>query len=493
MNLRTSSIWLVQSAWLLCGCSSGDSSALKPDPGPVVTRGTVSVAIATTGAELDSDGYALLIDGVNVGAVSGTSNNSVPNLRTGKHSVGMTGLSCNCTVSGLNPVVVTVSDGLTTPTSFAVTCPDHNLDPEVTSLQLAGDGFAMTAADGHVLVARTEHPTTPAGDVLAVSALTFDANAAFRTIRFTDPDTAMLDELHVAMLDASDAIVAVTRQPVTGTQTQVRLFRFNNVFDPTPGLTVWREMTPLALGYNLRSAQANGLSLPVVVWDDETQPGAHRSMVGVVDNNGVATTLSTLADQPAHVGISMGSADSGYLAGVTTPASIELHPLDLNGVAAQAFQVLADSAGENPIHESTSVAWCNDRYVVAWWRAAPDPDSTGLLRAELRAVTVNRNGEPLQSPVTLGIPVDLSGGAQLHGVGVGCLENAGFAIAHADEDTGLHLLLTDANLAVQTERSIATADELADDTSPTVVANNTTVLVAWTEAPGNTRISRSCQ
>jgi hypothetical protein len=493
VNLRTTSVWLAQAAWLLCGCSSGDSSAFKPDPGPVVTRGTVSVSVTSTGAELDSDGYALLIDGVNVGTISGTSNSSVPNLRTGEHSVGMTGLSCNCTVVGLNPQVITVSNGVTTPTSFAVSCPDHTLDPEVTALQVAGDGFAMTAADGHVLVARTEHPASPAGDVLAVSALTFDATAPFRTIRFTDPNTAMLDELHVAMLDASDAIVAVTRQPTSGTQTQVRLFRCNNVVDTAPGNTVWREMTPLALGYSLRSAQANGLSLPVVVWDDETQPGSHLSMVGVVDNNGVATTLSTLADQPAHVGITIGSADSGYLAGVTTPGSIELHPLDLNGVAAQDFQVLADSAAENPTHEATSVAWCIDRYAVTWWRAAPDPGSTGVPRAELRAVTVNRNGEPLQAPVTLGAAVDLSGGADLHGVGIGCLENAGFAIAHADEDTGLHLLLTDANLTVQVERSIATADELAGGTAPKVVANNTTVLVAWTEAPGDTRVSRSCQ
>jgi len=485
-------VWLVQSAWLLCGCS-GNGDALSnsgPQPAP---RGEISVSIATTGSELDSNGYVLLIDGVNVGSVATSGTNPVPNLLKGEHTVGMTGLACNCTAVGANPKKVTVSENKSTPVSLAVSCPDRNLDPEVAPLLVEGDGFAMAAAEGHVLVARTEHPASPGGDILAVSALTFDASAPFRTIRYADADTAMLDELRVAMLDESDAIVAVTRQPTAGVQTQVRLFRFNNVFDSTPGIVVFREMTPLAIGYSLRAAQGNGTSLPVVVYDDETQPNSHLSMVSVVDSNGVAATLSTLADQPSHVGISMGSADTGYLAGVTTAQSIELHPLDISGVAAADFQVIADSAGERPVHEATSVAWCNDRFAVAWWRTAPDPNSTGLLHAELRAMTVNRDGEPMQAPVTLGTPVDLSSGASLHGVGVGCLENAGFAIAHADEDTGLHLLLTDANLAVQTQRTIATADELADGTSPTVVANRATVLVAWMEAPGQTRISRSCQ
>lgn len=492
MKLRTSSVWLIAAAWLLCGCTT-ESEELDnsvPEPAP---RGALGVSITTTGSELDSDGYVLLIDGVSAGSVANTSTNSIPDLITRPHTVGMTGLACNCTVVGVNPKIVTVTANQTTPVSLSVSCPDRDLDPEVATLAVGGDGFAVTAFGGHVLVARTEHPATPAGDVLAVSALTLDASAPFRTIRFTDADTAMLDELHVAMLDNSDAIVAVTRQPATGTQTQVRLFRFNNVFDSTPGLVVFREMTPLALGYSLRAAQANGTSLPVVVYDDETLPDSHLSMVGVVDNNGVATTLSTLADEPAHVGISMGSADTGYLAGVTTPQSIELHPLDVGGVAAEEFQVIADAAAENPIHEATSVAWCNDRYAVTWWRTAPDPGSSGPLRAELRAMIVNRSGEPMQAPVTLGQPVDLSGGASLHGAGIGCLDDAGFAIAHADENTGLHLLLTDANLAVQTERSIATADDLADGTSPTVMASGSTVLVAWMEEPGDTRISRSCQ
>jgi hypothetical protein len=487
-------VWLAQAAWLLCGCSGngggGESTTPVPSAPP---RGEIHASVTSTGAELDSDGYALLVDGNNVGAVAGSSNTAVTNVPPGQHSVGMTGLSCNCTVIGTNPQMVTVADKLAAPVTFNVSCPDHDLDPEVSTLQVAGDGFAITSAAGHVVIARTEHSTASAGDTLAVSALTFDASAPFRTIRFGDAATSMLDEVHLAMLDDSDAVVAVTRRPDSGTQTQVRLFRFNNIFESTPGSTVYREMTPLALGYSLRAAQANGASLPVVVWDDETQPDSHLSMVSVVDHNGIASTVSTLADQPAHVGISVGSADTGYLAGVTTAQSIELHPLDISGVADDVFQVLADTDGENPIHESTAVAWCNDRYAVTWWRAAPDPNSTGLLHAELRAVTVNRNGESLRAPVTLGAPVDLSGGASLHGAGIGCLDNAGFAIAHADEGTGLHLFLTDANLAVQTERSIVTVDELAAGTSPSVLANDTTVVVTWMEESGTTRIARSCQ
>ena len=490
MNLRATWIW--PAAFLLGGCSIGGDDSSQQEPSIPPPHGTVSVSVTTTGAEPDASGYTVLIDGVGVSSVGTTESVSVP-LRTGGHSVGMTGLSCNCTITGANPQIVTVAANVTAPTSFAVSCPARDADPESVDLQVAGDGFAITSLGSHVVVARTVHPANASGDELAISALTFDATAPFRTIHFSDPDTLLLDDLQVAMQDGSDAIVAVTRQPATGLQTQVRMFRFNNLFDLNPGLTVFREITPLALGYAARATQANGTSLPVVVYDDETQPPNHLSMVGTVDSNGIAATVATLASQLEHVGISLGSADTGYLAGITKVQSIELHPLDVNGEATVDFQTVAEEAENFPIHEATSLAWCNDRYALTWWRAAPDPNSSGQMLAELRALIVDRMGVPLQQPVTLGAPVDLGGGASLHAVGIGCLDNSGFAFAHADADTGLHLLLTDASLVVQTERSIATGAVLADGTAPTVMANDTTVMVAWMEAPGATRISRSCQ
>src|SRR3982751_2007564 len=130
MNPKTSIVWLAQAAWQLCGCSGYGGGG---DSDPIVTvppRGEIHALVSSSGAEPDSDGYALLVDGVNVAAITGSSTTAVPNVRTGKHSVGMTGLSCNCTVAGANPQEVTVTDNVVAPVAFNVSCPDHTLDPE---------------------------------------------------------------------------------------------------------------------------------------------------------------------------------------------------------------------------------------------------------------------------------------------------------------------------------------------------------------------------
>src|SRR6185503_20131812 len=90
VQLRTSSVWLITAAWLLCGCTT-ESEELDnsvPEPAP---RGAVDVSITTTGTELDSDGYVLLIDGISAGAVANISTSSIPDLITRAHTVGMTG------------------------------------------------------------------------------------------------------------------------------------------------------------------------------------------------------------------------------------------------------------------------------------------------------------------------------------------------------------------------------------------------------------------
>ena len=84
--------------------------------------GDVQVTASTTGAQIDPDGYAVAIDG-GAGqplAVNGTVTFS--QLSVGDHSVALSGLAANCTVSGPNPVTVTVPSGATVQTAFQITC-----------------------------------------------------------------------------------------------------------------------------------------------------------------------------------------------------------------------------------------------------------------------------------------------------------------------------------------------------------------------------------
>src|SRR6266571_1927388 len=96
------------------------------------TVGSIRVATATSGADLDPNGYTVLVDeqcyygyycdyswtgtvGVN-GSVTSTS------LPTGEHTVQLADVAQNCTVAGANPRTVTVPPGDVVQVAFAVSC-----------------------------------------------------------------------------------------------------------------------------------------------------------------------------------------------------------------------------------------------------------------------------------------------------------------------------------------------------------------------------------
>ena len=87
-----------------------------------VARGSVEVAVTTTGADQDPNGYTVVLNGNSVGTIPVNGTRTIVALLPGDYQVGLQGVAGNCTVGAPNPRTVTVASGATTPVAFAVTC-----------------------------------------------------------------------------------------------------------------------------------------------------------------------------------------------------------------------------------------------------------------------------------------------------------------------------------------------------------------------------------
>ena len=84
--------------------------------------GTVEVEVATSGLNLDPDGFvANLDDGAQTKGVDASGGVTLE-VEAGDRTVELTDIAANCTVDGDNPVSVTVTAEETSTASFAVTC-----------------------------------------------------------------------------------------------------------------------------------------------------------------------------------------------------------------------------------------------------------------------------------------------------------------------------------------------------------------------------------
>ena len=108
---------------------------------------SLSVSTATTGSELDPDGYSLVVDGGQAQAIGLDATLIVDRLADGNHSVVLSGVAQNCVPQGDNPRSVTVSSGTTATVAFAISCSTGSGSIEVvTATSGSGsdpDGFGV--------------------------------------------------------------------------------------------------------------------------------------------------------------------------------------------------------------------------------------------------------------------------------------------------------------------------------------------------------------
>jgi Tol biopolymer transport system component len=112
------------------------------------TTGIIRVSVTTSGSPTDPNGYTTKLDGAEPGLSTGTNASvSFTNVPAGNHTVALTGVASNCSVTGGPSQTTTVLAGATSELSFTVTCTTITGSIRVTT---ATTGSALDA-DGYVL------------------------------------------------------------------------------------------------------------------------------------------------------------------------------------------------------------------------------------------------------------------------------------------------------------------------------------------------------
>ncbi|MEO7238223.1 MAG: hypothetical protein ABIZ96_06380 [Gemmatimonadales bacterium] len=108
---------LALAAVLSLGACGGGADLTAP------ATGTLEITTATSGADLDPDGYTVKLDASGPGqAISATGSVTFSSVPAGSHTVVLTGVSANCSVSGENPRSATVGGGSVVEVVFSVSC-----------------------------------------------------------------------------------------------------------------------------------------------------------------------------------------------------------------------------------------------------------------------------------------------------------------------------------------------------------------------------------
>lgn len=122
-------------------------AACEESPGPS-GDGTLVVSTSTEGEDPDPDGYVLTVDGHDSFALDPTGTAEIE-LRAGPHTLRLTGMAGQCSVTPGTPLEVDVPPRGTAPVTFAITCPatgvritttTTGLDIDVNGYRIAVDG-----------------------------------------------------------------------------------------------------------------------------------------------------------------------------------------------------------------------------------------------------------------------------------------------------------------------------------------------------------------
>src|SRR5205814_350114 len=122
---------------------------------PPPQTGNLTVSTSTSGSNIDADGYTVTVDGGASQAIGTNGSVTFTGLAAGSHSVALSGVAANCSVSGANPQTVNVPSGGTATASFTVSCAPTGggtgtltVTTSTTGSDLDPDGYTVTLDGG---------------------------------------------------------------------------------------------------------------------------------------------------------------------------------------------------------------------------------------------------------------------------------------------------------------------------------------------------------
>src|SRR5207249_6855821 len=138
-----------QWTWYFSSPSTWLATVLTLNPAASAATGTLTASTSTTGSGLDPDGYTVTVDGGSPQAIGINASVRYANLSAGSHSVALSGVAANCTVTGGNTQTVSVPAGGTVTASFAVSCSatttgNLTVSTSTTGSSLDPDGYTVT-------------------------------------------------------------------------------------------------------------------------------------------------------------------------------------------------------------------------------------------------------------------------------------------------------------------------------------------------------------
>ena len=128
----------------------------------------VRITTTTTGLDFDPDGYRVVADGSDQGAISST-DTVFTRLDPGSRTIGLTGLATNCTIDGRGPRTVTIVDAQVASIEFAVACTATSgvigVTIEASGESVGGEYQALLDGTAYpVGLGATNYLPAPAGD-----------------------------------------------------------------------------------------------------------------------------------------------------------------------------------------------------------------------------------------------------------------------------------------------------------------------------------------
>jgi hypothetical protein len=96
-------------------------TACEDSSGPPEAGGEARISVTTTGLDLDLDGYRVIVEGADRGAIS-TNGTMQIRLDTGLSSFTLMGIDANCNLDGSGSRKVTIADGEVAQVDFKVVC-----------------------------------------------------------------------------------------------------------------------------------------------------------------------------------------------------------------------------------------------------------------------------------------------------------------------------------------------------------------------------------
>jgi len=115
------------------------------------SQGDVYVSTSTTGVDLDPDGYTVTVDGGAGQPMASNGTVTFTGVAAGSHTVALSGIAGNCSVTSANPQTVTVTAGATTGAPFSLSCAPTGsgsgtltIATSTTGSNLDSDGYSLT-------------------------------------------------------------------------------------------------------------------------------------------------------------------------------------------------------------------------------------------------------------------------------------------------------------------------------------------------------------